>query len=184
VDRVYVTFGGKAKELPATDPVTRAILSGYLSASGSKGVNPVNVRAVAQAAGLTVEEKKSDEPVTYNEWLHVQLFRGDQKVASAGGTFFGSSNNPRIVRLSSVPVEIPVSGHLLLLNNQDIPGIVGKLGTILGRHQVNIASMSLGREAVGGQALTALTLDSVPSAACLEELKADPAISNVRVVTL
>ena len=184
VDRVYVTFGGKAKDLPATDPITRAILAGFLAASGSKGVNPVNVRAVAQAAGLTVEEKKSDEPVTYNEWLHVQLFRRDQKVASAGGTFFGSPNNPRIVRLSSVPVEIPASGHLLLLNNQDIPGIVGKVGTVLARHQVNIASMSLGREMAGGQALTALTLDSVPSAACLEDLKADPAISNVRVVTL
>ncbi len=184
VDRVYVTFGGKAKDLPATDPVTRAILAGFLTASGSKGVNPVNVRAVAQAAGLTVEEKKSDEPVTYNEWLHVQLFRGAQKVGSAGGTFFGSPNNPRIVRLSSVPVEIPVTGHLLLLNNQDIPGIVGKVGTVLARHHVNIASMSLGREAAGGQALTALTLDSIPSMACLDDLRADPAISNVRVVTL
>ena len=184
VDRVYVTFGGKANELPATDPVTRAILSGYLLAIGSHGVNPVNVRAVTQAAGITVEEKKSDEPVTYNEWLHVQLFRGGQKVASAGGTFFGSPTNPRIVRLSSTPVEIPTQGIVLLLNNRDIPGIVGKVGTVLARHQVNIASMSLGREAVGGQALTALTLDSVPPAACLDELRADGAITNVQVVTL
>lgn len=184
VDRIYVTFGGKANELPATDPVTRAVLSGYLLASGSHGVNPVNVRAVAQSAGLTVEEKRSDEHVTYNEWLHVQMFRSGQKVASAGGTFFGSPNNPRIVRLNSTPVEIPIQGTVLLLNNRDIPGIVGKVGTILARHQVNIASMSLGREMAGGQALTALTLDSVPPASCLEELRSESAVTNVRVVTL
>ncbi len=151
---------------------------------GPQGVNNINVRSVAQAQGLTVEEKRSDEPVTFNEWLHVQLFTGGNKLASFGGTFFGSPNNPRIVRLFSTPVEIPTSGTILLLNNQDRPGIVGKVGSVLARHQVNIASMSLGREAAGGQALTALVLDSVPAKACLDELSADPAINNVRVVTL
>ena len=105
-------------------------------------------------------------------------------MASAGGTFFGSPNNPRIVRLSSTPVEIPTQGIVLLVNNRDVPGIVGKIGTVLARHQVNIASMSLGREVAGGQALTALTLDSVPPAGCLEDLKADGAITHVQVVTL
>ena len=131
-----------------------------------------------------MEEKRSDEAVTFNEWLHVQLFNGSEKVLSAGGTFFGSPNNPRIVRLYSTPVEIPITGTLLLLNNEDRPGIVGKLGTVLARHQVNIASMSLGRETIGGKALTALELDSTPSKACLDELAADPAISNIKVVVL
>jgi D-3-phosphoglycerate dehydrogenase len=183
-DRIYVTYGGHARELPNTDPVTRAVLQGFLASSAIKDVNNVNVRAAAASIGITVEEKKSDEPVTFNEWLHVQVFGNGQKLISAGGTFFGSPNNPRIVRLYSTPVEIPTSGTLLLLNNKDRPGIVGYLGTLLGKHKVNIANMSLTRDTAGGLALTVLNLDSAPPPAVLEELQKDTDISNVKVVKL
>ena len=134
--------------------------------------------------GLTVEEKKSDEPVTFNEWVHVQVFGNGNKLISAGGTFFGSPNNPRIVRLYSTPVEIPISGVILLLTNKDRPGIVGHLGTLLGKHKVNIANMSLTRDTAGGLALTVLNLDSAPPPLVLNELQNDADISNVRVVKL
>lgn len=183
LDRVYITFGGKARELPATDPVTRAILRGLLEPSAGADVNSVNVRAVAANRGLVVEEKRSDEPVTFNEWLHVAVYSNGEKV-SAGGTFFGSPDNPRIVRVFSTATEIPISGTLLLLRNKDRPGMVGHLGTLLARHQVNIGSMTLSRDHAGGQALTALNLDSVPPPEALAELRADPDISNVRVVRL
>lgn len=184
ITRIHITYGGRAQQLPNVDPITRAVLRGLLDTGAVADINNVNVRTAAASLGITVEEKRSDEPVTFNEWLHVQLFSGEDKMVSAGGTFFGSPNNPRIVRLFSTPVEIPVTGTLLLLNNQDRPGMVGRLGTILARHGVNIASMSLGRETAGGLALTVLELDSAPPADCLSELAADPAISNVRVVTL
>src|ERR1700690_584760 len=183
-DRLYVTYGGHARQLPNIDPVTRAVLRGFLSGSNLKDVNNVNVRSVAQSIGITVEEKKSEEPVTFNEWVHVQLFSNGKKLVSAGGTFFGSPNNPRIVRLFSQSVEIPVTGTLLLLNNADKPGIVGHLGTLLAKHKVNIASMSLGRDTAGGRALTVLSLDSAPPKALLEELQKDNDISNVKVVRL
>ena len=184
VDRLHITYGGKAQELPNTDPVTRAILLGFLSRASVKDLNNVNVRSIASTLGLTVEEKRSNEPVTFNEWLHVQVFRDDEKVISAGGTFFGSPDNPRIVRLFSQPTEIVPSGVVLLLENKDRPGIVGYLGTLLGRHNVNIASMSLTRDTAGGHALTVLNLDSVPSAEVLDELQKDPDIRNVNVVKL
>ena len=183
-DRIYISYGGNARQLPNVDPVTRSILRGFLAASDIKDVNNVNVRSAAASIGLTVEEKKSDEPVTFNEWVHVQVFKGATKLISAGGTFFGSPNNPRIVRLFSQPVEIPISGNLLLLNNKDRPGIVGYLGTLLSKHQINIASMSLGRDTAGGKALTVLSLDSTPSPAVLAELQQDSDISNVKVVKL
>ncbi|HEY5298359.1 MAG TPA: phosphoglycerate dehydrogenase [Verrucomicrobiae bacterium] len=183
-DRIYITYGGNARLLPNIDPVTRAVLQGFLASRNLKDLNNVNVRTVAQSIGITVEEKKSDEPVTFNEWVHVQLFADGKKLISAGGTFFGSPNNPRIVRLFSSSVEIPVSGTLLFLNNKDRPGIVGQLGTLLGKHHINIASMSLGRDIAGGSALTVLTLDSAPSPALLEELQKDADISNVKVVKL
>src|SRR3984957_13496004 len=183
-DRIYITYGGNARQLPNVDPVTRAVLQGFLASKNLKDLNNVNVRTVAQSIGITVEKKNAEEPVTFNEWVHVQLFSGAKKLISAGGTFFGSPNNPRIVRLFSQPVELPITGTLLFLNNTDKPGIVGHLGTLLGKHKVNIASMSLSRDTVGGLALTVLSLDSVPSPAVVEELQKDADISNVKVVKL
>ncbi len=184
VDRLHITYGGKAQELPNIDPVTRSILLGFLSRASVKDLNNVNVRSIASTLGLTVEEKRSNEPVTFNEWLHVQAFRGDEKLISTGGTFFGSPDNPRIVRLFSQPTEIVPFGVVLLLENKDRPGIVGYLGTLLGRHHVNIASMSLSRDTAGGHALTILNLDSVPGPEVLDELQKDPDIRNVSVVKL
>jgi D-3-phosphoglycerate dehydrogenase len=184
VDRLYITYGGKAQELPNIDPITRAILQGFLSRANVKELNNINVRSVASTLGVTVDEKRSSEPVTFNEWLHVQAFCGQEKVTSAGGTFFGSPDNPRIVRVFSQPTEIVPFGVVLLLNNKDRPEIVGYLGSLLAKHNVNIASMSLSRDIAGGHALTVLNLDSVPSADVLEELRKDPDITNVEVVKL
>ena len=86
-DRIYVTFGGQAQKLPNTDPVTRSILRGFLESSAVKDVNNVNVRSVAASLGLTVEEKKSDEPVTFNEWVHVQVFSNGKSWFRRAGPF-------------------------------------------------------------------------------------------------
>jgi len=184
VDRLHITYGGKAQDLPNIDPITRAILMGFLSRASVKDLNNVNVRSIAATLGLTVEEKRSAEPVTFNEWLHVQASNGGLKLISAGGTFFGSPDNPRIVRVYSQATEIVPSGVVLLLKNKDRPGIVGYLGTLMGRHNLNIASMSLSRDTAGGYALTVLNLDSVPPQELLDEIQKDPDISNVKVVKL
>src|SRR5215467_12425414 len=115
IDRLYITYGGKAQELPNIDPITRAVLLGFLSRTPVNDLNNVNVRSMASTLGLTIEEKRSGEPVTFNEWLHVQAFRNGEKLISAGGTFFGSPDNPRIVRLFSQPTEIVPAGVVLLL---------------------------------------------------------------------
>lgn len=181
-DQLIMTYGGKAAELP-TDPITRMVLKGFLESAGGKDVNQVNVRALASALGLVVEEIKSNEDTDYNEWLHLAVLSGKQRF-SVGGTILGKRNQPRIVRLNGQPVEIVPEGVLFLMNNRDRPGIVGHIGTLMGKHQVNIASMSLSRDNVGGQALTVLNLDSVPPQAVLDEIQNDPDISNVRVVKL
>ena len=181
-DQLIVTYGGKASELP-TDPITRMVLKGFLESAGGKDVNQVNVRSLANSLGIVVEEIKSNEETDYNEWLHVAVKSGDQRF-SAGGTILGKKLQPRIVRLSGRPVEIVPEGVLFILNNKDRPGIVGHLGTLMGRHNVNIASMSLSRDNAGGQALTVLNLDSVPPPALLSEIQSDADISNVRVVKL
>ena len=181
-DRLVITYGGKANELP-TDPITRYVLKGFLESAGGKDVNQVNVRTLANTLGLLIEEIKSSEATDFNEWLHVAAFSDGGKV-SVAGTLFGSKQQPRIVRLNGQPVEIVPEGVLFIMTNKDRPGIVGYLGTLLGKHQINIASMSLSRETVGGQALTVLNLDSVPSPEVLAEIQSDPDISNLRVAKL
>lgn len=181
-DRLVITYGGKAAEVPG-DPITRFVLKGFLESAGGKDVNQVNVRALADSLGLRVEEIKSNEETDFNEWLHLAVYSGDQKI-SAGGTLYGSKHQPRIVRINSQPVEVVPEGVLFIMTNKDRPGIVGYLGTLMGRHNVNIASMSLSRDIAGGHALTVLNLDSVPPPAVLEEIQKDPDISNMRIVKL
>jgi len=181
-DEIVITYGGKATELP-TDTITRHLLKGFLESAGGNDVNQVNVRALAGSLGLVVEEIKSNEETDYNEWIHAAVKSGGQRF-SAGGTILGKRHQPRIVRLMGQPVEIIPEGILFLMNNKDRPGIVGHIGTLMGKHQVNIASMSLSRDNAGGQALTVLNLDSVPPPAVLSEIQQDPHISNVRVVKL
>ena len=179
-ERLAITYGGLATELPG-DPIARSIIKGFLGAAEGEEVNLVNVRSMAKERGLVVEEIKSTEQVDFREWLHIRAWAGEEKV-SVAGSFFGLAQHPRIVRLNSQPVEIIPDGILFMMTNKDRPGIVGHLGTVLGNHGVNIANMSLGRDREGGQALTALNIDSIPPAECLAELEADPDIGTIRIV--
>ena len=181
-ERVVITYAGRAAEMPG-DPISRSVLKGFLELAGGKEVNQVNVRALASSLGLLVKEVKSNEETDFNEWLHVAVYSEGQKV-SAGGTFFGKQSHPRIVRINSLPVEVVPSGVLFLMTNKDRPGIVGYIGTLMGKYKINIANMSLSRDNKGGHALTVLNLDSVPPAELLQEIRTDPDISNVRVVKL
>lgn len=181
-DRIVITYGGKAVEMP-TDAISRAILTGFLKHAGGEEVNSVNVRTMAATLGLDVEEVRSSEQTDFNEWLHVAVFSGDTKV-SVGGTFFGAKNDPRIVRLNSQSVEVTPSGPVLLLENRDRPGIIGHIGTLLGRENINIASMSLSRTEQGGRALTLLNLDSAPSPEVLKKLASDEDIYAAQVIVL
>jgi len=179
-DRLVITYGGKAAEVPA-DPVTRYVLMGFLTMAGGQDVNPVNVRTLASSLGLMIEEVKAHEGPDYAEWMHVTAHANGEKV-SVGGTFFGS--HPRIVRLNGRTVECVPEGVLFLMNNRDKPGMVGYIGSLMGEHEINIGSMSLNRDEEGGEALTVLNLDSVPSDALLDKVNADPDITNVQVITL
>jgi len=101
---------------------------------------------------------------------------------SVAGTFIGTSL--RIVRLNGRHVEARPRGVLLLLENHDVPGIVGQIGTVLGTHGVNIANMSLSRDHRGGEVLTVLNLDSVPDESIILAMLTNANIKTARVVRL
>src|SRR5205085_8101417 len=101
---------------------------------------------------------------------------------SVGGAFFGAT--PRIVSVNSRPVEARPHGVILILENTDRPGIVGRIGTLLGDHGVNIATMSLSRNQEGGTALTVLNLDTPPSEEVLAAIRASEDILSAQVIQL
>jgi len=179
-DTLRIRFCGKISEHPLT-PMTLAALTGYLQRIGGSEVNQVNAPSKASSLGLNVVESRHTEPGEFTEWIEAVVEAGEETL-SVRGTFFGSK--PRIVMINGRFVEAIPAGVILMLENRDRPGAVGHIGTILGKHQVNIASMSLGRDVQGGAALTILNLDSRPGPALLEELSADPDIVSAKLVEL
>lgn len=182
VEHLAVEFAGKATDWE-TNPITRAVLVGFLQSAEGGDVNFVNAPSVAEQLGIHLEEIKSSQPIDYAELITLRV-RTDGQTTSVAGTFYGSPNNPRIVRINDMPVEALPQGVLLIVNNKDRPGVVGWIGTIMGKHQINIAGMSLARDKQGGIALEVLNLDSAPTPAVLEEIRADKDVLDVKVAQL
>jgi D-3-phosphoglycerate dehydrogenase len=178
LERLTIEFSGKAADWE-TNPIQRAILKGLLEKAQGAEVNYVNAPVLAGNLGLRVEEVKSAESEDYAELITI---RADGH--SVAGTFYGSFNNPRIVRINDMPVEAVPTGVLFIMRNVDRPGVVGWIGTIMGQHKINIAGMSLGRDKEGGKALTVVNLDSAPSDEVLAEIRADKDILDVKVAKL
>jgi len=151
------------------------VLEGLLRTVLSSPVTPVNARNVASERGIDVSESHSTRARSYTALLSIQLHTeaGDRWVE--GTVVHGE---PRLVLLNGVQVDAPVGGTMLLLMNDDTPGVIGAIGTILGRHRVNIAKFALGRNDRG--AVGVVTVDdesgTALSAAVLEELRAVPAV--------
>lgn len=182
LERLAIEFCGEAAALE-TDPIRRSVLKGFLEKVGGADINYVNAPSVADELGLRVEEIKSTEPIDFAELINVRAFT-DRQVASVSGTFYGSTTNPRIVRINDMPVEAVPSGVVFIVTNMDRPGVVGWIGTIMGKNQINIANMSMGRHKKGGTALTVLNLDSAPNEQLLTEILQDKDILDVKVATL
>jgi D-3-phosphoglycerate dehydrogenase len=175
-----VDFSGKAREIETT-PVTRSILKGFLAHISGDEVNEINAPGLAANLGLKVVESKVSDSGEFTDLIQVTAEDGSSS-ATAAGTFFG--HKPRVVLVNGRHIEAQPDGVLLVLENKDRPGMVGHVGTLLGKHKVNIASMSLGRDQAGGTALTILNLDSAPSEDVMAELRKDPDIVSARTLKL
>jgi D-3-phosphoglycerate dehydrogenase len=180
VDTLNVNYSGKVNEVDTT-AITRSILKGFLQMAGGTDVNEVNAPAFAESLGLKVTESRLSALGDYTDLLELSA-TAEGKTVSVGGAFFGAT--PRIVSINSRPVEARPHGVVLVLENTDRPGMVGRIGTLLGNHGVNIATMSLSRNQAGGTALTVLNLDTAPEEALLEKIRASEDIHSAQVIKL
>jgi D-3-phosphoglycerate dehydrogenase len=180
VEKLNINYSGKVNEVDTT-AITRAILKGFLQGAGGNEVNEVNAPAFAESLGLKVTETRLSAAGDYTDLLELAA-EADGKTVSVGGAFFGAT--PRIVSVNSRPVEARPHGVVLVLENTDRPGMVGRIGTLLGDNGVNIATMSLSRNQEGGTALTVLNLDTRPSEEVLDRIRANGDIHSAQVIEL
>jgi len=180
VETLNINYSGKVNEVDTT-AITRSILKGFLQIAGGSEVNEVNAPSFAEALGLKVSESRLSAPGDYTDMLELSA-AGEGKTVSVGGAFFGVT--PRIISINSRPVEARPHGVVLVLENTDQIGRAGRVGTLLGGHGVNIATMSLSRNQAGGTALTVLNLDTAPSEKLLTEIRASEDIHSAQVIQL
>ena len=180
VERLNINYSGKVNEVDTT-AITRSVLKGFLEHAGGSEINEVNAPAFAESLGMKVTETRLSAVGDYTDLLELSAV-AEGKTVSVAGAFFGAT--PRIVNVNSRPVEARPHGVVLVLENTDRPGIVGRIGTLLGDHGVNIATMSLSRNQAGGTALTVLNLDTTPSEALLAEIRTSDDIRSAQVIQL
>ena len=180
VERLNINYSGKVNEVDTT-AITRSVLKGFLQIAGGDNVNEVNAPFLAETLGLKITESRLSVPGDYTDLLELSAM-SEGKSVSVAGAFFGVT--PRIVNINSRPVEARPHGVLLVLENKDRPGMVGQIGTLLGSHGVNIATMSLSRNQAGGTALTVLNLDTAPGTELLAEIRASEDILTAQVIEL
>jgi D-3-phosphoglycerate dehydrogenase len=163
-------------------PISAAVLKGILEKMVDFPVNIINATYVARDRGIKVEEMSSEETPDFKHYIKV-VVKGDGTERVVAGTVL-EGQLLRIVQIDRYRVDVDPEGILLVLENKDVPGVIGKIGSILGSAKVNIAGFRLGRERKGGVALGILNLDDPVPEPVLEKLRSVPEVLFVKQVTL
>jgi D-3-phosphoglycerate dehydrogenase len=185
IEAIGLRYYGVLADSRAADVLASSAAAGVLRPILSGGVSMVNARAVARERGIEIIESRSTRARDFTSLVSVKLHTsGGERWAE--GTVF-EPNSPRLVSLDGVSIEAPLAGTMLVITNEDQPGVIGEVGTILGRHKVNIASFALGRNESG--AVGIVTVDEVASEpdaleASAEAIRQVPAIRAVWIVRL
>ncbi len=182
VHEVQISYSGELTDVDTT-PLTRYIITGVLSHHlGREQVNVVNSLHLAKSRGVEIVEQKSSATKGFTNLVTVTV-KGRDGQHSAAGTLL-NGYGPRIVQIDPFPVDIAPEGHLLLIAHTDKPGLIGRVGTLLGSNDVNIATMQVGRKVVGGSAIMILTIDKAATKDVVNELAALPDLTHVKEITL
>ncbi len=162
--------------------VTDSLLVGLLKPSLEDGVNMVSAPILMAERGIKINITISSEISDFTSLITAKISspRGDTIIS---GTVFGKSE-PRIVSVNGYSVEAALNEHMLVLFSKDKPGLIGDIGSLLGRNKVNIAQMSFGRKEIGGNAITIMNVDASLSEECLREIQKLSHIENAYFINL
>ncbi len=182
IEKIVIKYYGKIIDFE-TLPLTNAVQRGFLKEI-SDHVNDVNAPSKINSLGIQIEEVKSMGHNDFNELIEVSVINSKGENRSVSGSLFGKHQTPRIVLIDSFSLEINANGILLVLKNNDVPGIVGFVGKLLGECDVNIANMSLSRDKGQGFAVSVFELDSIPSEKTLKKIIEHKDIEKYKVINL
>jgi D-3-phosphoglycerate dehydrogenase len=181
IEEVFIEFHGEVT-VYGIKPVTNSILKGLLAARLGETVNFVNAPVVAKERGIKVIESIQAKAEDFASLISI-VARSKMETNTVAGTLFGRKEL-RIVRLNDFLIEAIPEGDILLIDNEDRPGVIGNLGMALGGRNINIATMELGRDRKGGKAIALIHIDSPLPPGALAEILKLPNIISVRHIHL
>jgi D-3-phosphoglycerate dehydrogenase len=181
MERLTIEYRGEAAGL-ATPSITVAAIKGLLTPILEEPVNFVNAPLIAKERGIEIREIKSQEAGEFTSLLALKV-QGGTKEGAVAGTLY-NRKDPRIVEIDGLSLEVVPEGYMLLLVNDDQPGVIGNIGSFLGENRINISRMQLGRERPGGKAISVVGIDSAVSSSLLTKLRKPPHILSAKQIRL
>ncbi|HEX5269714.1 MAG TPA: phosphoglycerate dehydrogenase [Gemmataceae bacterium] len=181
IKRAELTFRGEVARR-GTKLIRAAFTAGLLEYRLDQSVNIVNAELLARERGIELAEQSNPKKGDFSTLIRADVVT-DKKTYTAAATLFGN-RLLRLVQLGPYHLDSYMDGVMLIFTHRDVPGLIGYIGTIFGKHQVNIAQMTVGRQLPGGEAIAVLNLDSPPPEPALAEVRGHPQISSVSVVKL
>ena len=169
ISSVSIAYIGEVSRLD-TKPLTHSLLKGLLYPVLRDEVNYVNAPSMAAARGIHISEEKVASTEDFANLIRLTV-RADTEENTVAGTIFGKYE-PRLVRINNFRLEAVPEGHMLYIYNTDRPGVIGAIGTTIGKHNINIARMTVGQERERGQNIILLTTDTPLTPECLKDVRA------------
>ncbi len=179
IKSININYVGEVAKLDVA-VITRAFVKGIFNPILEGEVNYVNSLLIAKERGVKISEKKTTQITDFASLVSVEVVTDEKKYFIMGTLF--SNNEARIIKLDKYYVEAIPDGYMLVVNNNDVPGVVGKIGTVLGKHGINIAEMSFGRDKKSGEAISLLNVDSEIPMNIISQLKKVKDIKEVKQV--
>jgi D-3-phosphoglycerate dehydrogenase len=165
-----------------TKLITSSFAAGLLAHALEEELNIVNAEVLLRERGIDMVEQRKSDMGAFSSVVLAQIETEDS-THRAAGTVFGV-DMLRLVQLEDFRLDAYLDGVLMVFTHHDVPGIIGAVGTIFGKHNINIAQMAVGRASKGGEAIGVLNLDQTPDKSALDEVRAHPAIKSAYVIKL
>jgi len=181
IQQLKIEYAGEIS-LKNTTPLTLAILKGFLSPILGEKVNVVNAPYLAKERDVKWTETKTNQTTDYTSLITLRATSGTKKY-SISGTLL-AKNSPRIVAIDELSVDVVPEGTMVLYTNEDKPGVIGYVGTVLGKNKINIAAMQVGRKSSGGEAITIVNVDADVPETVLKQIREFQGITLVKCVKL
>ncbi|MCF6137616.1 phosphoglycerate dehydrogenase [Pseudalkalibacillus berkeleyi] len=181
VNEIQLSYSGDLSD-HETLPITRSLLAGFLNPRVDQNVNIINASVVAKQRGISYGETKASQTYGYSNLIEVTVL-GEHHSVSIKGTLIPGLGG-RVVNLNGFDIDFTPKGNLVFITHNDQPGVIGKVGNVLGKYDVNIATMQVGRKEVGGGAAMVLSFDQPLTGTMLEELQETNNIASVTAMSM